>query len=239
MTPSIRGTRRSGTLKWGLGGLGAVGVGLAACTVACSIVVPGLLALGLGTAAVSAVDAGADVAGNVLIAGGLLAIVLAVVRWWRQRRNCGCEVTTASSSGVGGTPDVSPAKTEPIACTLDGRGMRERLDEFREAFERGYLSGERTAVGVRWRFRAVPGLETDLRSLAEQEHACCRFFRFDIRATGSEIWWDTQVDDAEAQPILEEFFTLPSQLVESEGRLGEGALSTFWPGHPARKTGGG
>jgi hypothetical protein len=231
MTQSIRGTRRSGTLKWGLGGLGALGIGLAACSVACSIVIPLLVVLGLGTAAVSAAEAGADVAGKVLVAGGLLAVMLAAARWWRQRRSCGCEGVTTNSSGVGGKPDALPAKGEPIACTLDGRGVRQRLDEFRDAFERGYLSGERTAGGVRWKFRAVPGLETDLRSLAEREHACCRFFQFDIRATGSEIWWDTEVDNAEAQPILEEFFTLPGQLLaESKGRIGDGVAPAFWPG---------
>lgn len=238
MTQSIRGTRRSGTLKWGLGGLGALGIGLAACSVACSIVIPLLVVLGLGTAGVSAIEAGADVAGKVLVAGGLLAVVLAVVRWRRQRRSCGCEGVAARSSGVGGEPDVLPAKGEPIACTLDGRGARQRLDEFRHAFERGYISGERTAEGVRWRFRAAPGLETDLRSLAEREHACCRFFRFDIHATGAEIWWDTEVDNAQAQPILEEFFTLPDQLAaEAKGRMGDEAAPAFWPGRLEPKVG--
>ena len=79
---------------------------------------------------------------------------------------------------------------EPIACSLDGHGFRQRLDEFRAAFGRGYLAGERTATGVRWRFRAAPGLEEDLRSLAGRERECCRFFIFEIQTVGYEIWWD-------------------------------------------------
>lgn len=238
MDQSTRDARRPGALKWGLGGLGAVGVGLAACSVACSVVIPLFLVLGLGTAAVSAVEAGADVAGKVLIVVGMLAIGLAGRRWWRQRRSCGCEDVAANTAGGGAAAGVSPAKSEAIACTLDGRGVRQRLDEFRDAFGRGYLSGERTAGGVRWRFRAVPGLETDLRSLAAREQACCRFFRFNIRASGDEIWWDTEVDNAEAQPILEEFFTLPSKMTEeSKGTVGDGATHAFWPGHTEAKAG--
>jgi len=216
MAQSTRRTRSSGTLKWALGGLGVAGVGLATCSLACSIGIPLFLVLGLGTAAASAIEAGAEVMGAILVAGGALAIMFAGVRRWRQRRYCGCGDVTAGSLGGGGS-----TKSEPIACALDGKGMRRRLDEFREAFGRGYLSGERTAGGVRWRFRAVPGLERDLRSLAEREHACCRFFRFDVRASGSEIWWDTSVDDAEAQPILDAFFrlpTLPTSRCERRGR---------------------
>jgi hypothetical protein len=234
MDQSTRGAARPGVLKWGLGGLGAVGVGLAACSVACSVVIPLLLVLGLGTAAVSAVEAGADVAGKVLIVVGMLAIGLAGRRWWRQRRSCGCEDVAANAAGGGTAADLSPAEGEPIACTLDGRGVRQRLDEFRDAFERGYLGGERTSGGVRWRFRAAPELEANLRSLAVREQACCRFFRFDIRAIEDEIWWDTEVDNSEAQPILEEFFTLPNQL---KGTVGDGAATLFWPGHTEPKSG--
>jgi hypothetical protein len=200
---------RSGILKWGLGGLGAVGVGLAACTLACSVVVPVLLVFGLGAATVSIVETGAVLAGKVLVVGGVLAIGLGVFQWWwGRRRSCGCD-------DAGSSP-------EPIACTLGGRGMLQRLDEFREVFERGYLGGERISGGVRWRFRAAPGLEMHLRDLAEREHSCCRFFKFDIRATGDEIWWDSHVDDAEAQPILDEFFALPRHLGKSNQRR-EGA----------------
>ena len=107
--------------------------------------------------------------------------------------------------------DILMARTsssEPIACTLDGEGFRRRLAELGAVFQRGYLGGERTASGVRWRFRSAPGLEDQLRSLAGREHACCRFFRFEIRAAGDEIWWDSRVDSPEAQPLLEELFAL-------------------------------
>jgi hypothetical protein len=100
---------------------------------------------------------------------------------------------------------------EPIACTLDSEGFRRRMQEFRGVFERAYLSGERFPGGGRFRFRALPGLEADLRSLAEREQACCRFFRFEIFARDDELWWETRVD-AEAEPVLDVFLELPNLL---------------------------
>jgi len=99
----------------------------------------------------------------------------------------------------------------PFACTLDSDGFRRRMEEFRDVFERAYLSGERFPFGGRFRFRALPGLEADLRSLAEREQACCRFFRFEIFARDDELWWETMVD-AGAEPILDVFLELPDLL---------------------------
>jgi hypothetical protein len=100
---------------------------------------------------------------------------------------------------------------EPIACTLDSEDFRRRMEEFRDVFERAYLSGERFPGGGRFRFRALAGLEADLRSLAEREQACCRFFRFEIFAKDDELWWETRVD-REAEPILDVFLELPDLL---------------------------
>jgi hypothetical protein len=101
----------------------------------------------------------------------------------------------------------------PIACTLDEGGFRRRMEEFREIFERGFIASERFEGGGRFRFRALTGLETELRELAEREQACCRFFRFEVFAKDGELWWETRVD-AEAQPVLEAFLDLPQLLAE-------------------------
>ena len=105
--------------------------------------------------------------------------------------------------------------SEPIACTLDSDGFRRRLEEFRDVFERGYLSRDRFPGGGRFRFRALPGLEGDLKTLAEREHACCRFFRFDVFAKDGELWWETRVDP-EAEPVLEAFLELPDLLARRD-----------------------
>jgi hypothetical protein len=85
------------------------------------------------------------------------------------------------------------------------------MEEFRDVFERGYLSCERFPGGGRFRFRALSGLEDELRSLAEREQACCPFFRFEVFARDGELWWETRVD-AEAEPVLDAFLQLPDLL---------------------------
>lgn len=54
---------------------------------------------------------------------------------------------------------------------------------------------ERTEDGIRFRFRADPGLEDRVRDLAAREKACCAFFSFDITAHGDEVWLDASVVD--------------------------------------------
>ena len=105
---------------------------------------------------------------------------------------------------------------EPIACTLDSDGFRRRMEEFRDVFERAFLSSERVEDFGRFRFRALPGLEEELKALAEREHACCRFFRFDVFEKDRELWWETRVD-AEAVPVLEAFLALPEMLRSEPG----------------------
>jgi hypothetical protein len=105
----------------------------------------------------------------------------------------------------------------PIACSLDTDGFRRRLEQFRETFERGLLATDRFPGGGRFRFRSVPGLEDELRSLAERERACCPFFRFEIATRGDEIWWEARVEGG-AEPILEEFLGLPERLTRRRRR---------------------
>jgi hypothetical protein len=100
---------------------------------------------------------------------------------------------------------------EPIACSLDAEGFRRRMEEFRDVFERAFLSTERMEGGGRFRFRSLPGLEAELRALAEREQACCRFFRFEVLEKDGEIWWETAAD-AEAAPVLDAFLALPELL---------------------------
>jgi hypothetical protein len=102
---------------------------------------------------------------------------------------------------------------EPIACSLDGPGMADRLAEFRELFADGLVGRDRTAEGIRFRFRATDAIESRVRDLARRENECCPFFRFTITVTGGEVWWDASVPD-DARAVLDDFY-----------RLSEGAAS--------------
>ncbi|QFY10728.1 hypothetical protein GBF35_32665 [Nonomuraea phyllanthi] len=99
-----------------------------------------------------------------------------------------------------------------IFCDIGGApdSLRERLDEYRRIFEHALAGRERTGGGIRFRFRARPGVEAWVRDLAARERACCAFFAFEVTAQGDEVLWDASVpDDAAARAMLEAFYALP------------------------------
>lgn len=198
-----------------------VGLGLLGCAIACAA--PFFVGLLGGSIAMAAVAQQTERLGAAVVVGGAILVGVGV---WRRRPavadgaartgSCGCAPQPVEAGGPEHSRTPSPGARlleEPIACALDGGGMRTRLEEFRDVFGRGFIRGERIEAGFRWRFRAVPGLEGDLRALAEREHACCRFFRFDLFAAnqGQEIWWEARANP-DAAPVLEEFFRLPEEL---------------------------
>jgi hypothetical protein len=69
-----------------------------------------------------------------------------------------------------------------IVCDMTHRaGHRRRADgRVRPALRRAPRRQERTAEGIRFRFRADDGVEAWVQSLAAREHACCPFFGSDV-----------------------------------------------------------
>ena len=108
-----------------------------------------------------------------------------------------------------------PAPLLPVACTLTGTpgAFAERMAEYRRLFQDHLTGRSRTAPGIRFRFRAAPGVEEWVRDLARREKACCAFFDFTVTAAGQEIRWDAAVaDDEPARQALDEFYRLPDSL---------------------------
>ncbi len=116
------------------------------------------------------------------------------------------------------SPDRLPPLL-PVACTLTGipGAFAERMAEYQRLF-RQYLTGRsRTGLGIRFRFRAEPGVEDWVRDLARREKACCGFFDFTVSTDGQEIRWDAAVaDDEPARQALDEFYRLPDSLGSSD-----------------------
>jgi hypothetical protein len=101
----------------------------------------------------------------------------------------------------------------PVACDLmstPGK-IEERMAEYRRLFERALLGRENDGEsdgrsGIRFRFRADPGIADWVRDLAAREEACCAFFRFTVTQADGEVWWDASViDDALARRVLDGF----------------------------------
>ncbi len=117
-----------------------------------------------------------------------------------------------------------PDASTPIVCDMTDAPDTdiERLAEYRRLFTHtAFIGRERTAEGIRFRFRADPGLEAWVRDLAAREKACCAFFAFDITLEGDEVRYDAAVTDNDlARAILEEYYLLPETLVEDLDDLG-------------------
>ena len=108
-----------------------------------------------------------------------------------------------------------PAASTPIVCDLTNAPDTdvERLAEYRRLFAKALVSRERTAEGIRFRFRAERGVESWVRDLAAREKACCAFFAFDVTEAGGEVVWDCAVSDNDlARAVLDEFYALPDTL---------------------------
>jgi MerR family copper efflux transcriptional regulator len=98
----------------------------------------------------------------------------------------------------------------PLACSLSAGDQAGRRLEFGAILDRGLLARERTARGIRLRFRASPGLQQDLVELTNREKECCPFFDFRIESLEGEIVLEVGAPP-EARPIVEHLFA-------SEGR---------------------
>jgi hypothetical protein len=110
----------------------------------------------------------------------------------------------------------------PIVCDMTDAPdtAPERIASYHELFSSSLVGRERTGDGIRFRFRAEPGLEDRVRDLAAREEACCAFFSFAVTTRDTEVWWDTSVvDDDVARQILDEFYRLPETMNESVAAL--------------------
>ena len=122
-------------------------------------------------------------------------------------------------------PHDNPALPPPLVCDMTGASdtPAERIAEYRRLFTQSLLGRSRTGSGIRFRFRADPGLEDWLRDLARREKACCAFFTFTIHVSGPEVWWDAcVVDDEAARRVLDEFYRLPDTVAGGDAAVHQG-----------------
>jgi hypothetical protein len=127
---------------------------------------------------------------------------------------CGCGSGARGGRTLYSSPE--PSADAPVACTFDlsHRGaVHDHIDGYRAVFVH-LASSQRTARGFTWRFRRAPGIEPRLRELAEREHGCCSFIKFDVSVSSSEVVWEARAD-SHAQAFLDELFRLPERLREA------------------------
>jgi hypothetical protein len=104
-------------------------------------------------------------------------------------------------------------------CTADlgdPSAVQAQVDGYRAAFEH-LLTTRRTENGFVWVFEYRPDLVARLRTLAENEHRCCRFFEFDLRTTDDHILWEVR-GDPRATSVVDEFARMPERLAREPRR---------------------
>ncbi|MBO3751741.1 hypothetical protein J5X84_37195 [Streptosporangiaceae bacterium NEAU-GS5] len=119
--------------------------------------------------------------------------------------------------------DIPPAST-PIVCDMTDAPDTdaERIAEYRRLFDQVLVGRERTGDGIRFRFRADPGVEDWVRDLAAREKACCPFYAFEVGVEDGQVVWDAAVPDNDAaKAVLDAFYELPDHPVESLGEFGD------------------
>jgi hypothetical protein len=113
---------------------------------------------------------------------------------------------------------VSPTPATPIVCdmsTAPDTGP-ERMAEYQRLFTQALVGREKTAEGIRFRFRGDAGIEEWVRDLAVREEACCPFFSSTITRTADKVRWDiTTIDDEIARALLAEYYALPDTVGQS------------------------
>jgi hypothetical protein len=110
----------------------------------------------------------------------------------------------------------------PIVCDMTDAPdtAAERLAEYKHLYGTALVARERIGEGIRFRFRAEPGLDDRVRDLAAREKACCAFFTFEIATHGDEVWMDAWVvDDDVARKVLDEYYRLPEHVADGPAAL--------------------
>ena len=118
--------------------------------------------------------------------------------------------------------DRSQAKEQrrgaPVACSLSQSDLVERQDRWLELARCAATEAVTTSNGLRLLFHAQPGVEAELRQLAELERDCCAFADWSVHARGTEVALDVTADSEEGITAVQAMFAkLRSHLAASSG----------------------
>jgi hypothetical protein len=93
-----------------------------------------------------------------------------------------------------------------VACTLTAEDLPARRRRWEALTGRALASRTSIADGVRLTFRAVPGVESELRALAELERECCAFADFDVTASRDQVRLDV-TSSGDGVTVVRELFS--------------------------------
>ncbi|UUV28679.1 MerR family transcriptional regulator [Amycolatopsis roodepoortensis] len=107
--------------------------------------------------------------------------------------DCGCTTATAPgpvpvtlSRSRPGEASAAAWRDAPVACTLDGSALGERIAQWQRITARA-TDRRDTADGVTLSFPATPELAAEVAALAAAEQDCCAFFDFTLHLTPAAL----------------------------------------------------
>lgn len=80
-----------------------------------------------------------------------------------------------------------PAKTDAVACFLDGNAYRTRVARIRALMAQALIARERLGTSVHMRFRLDAGVEANLKELVALEQECWPFLTFALDTLPGEM----------------------------------------------------
>jgi hypothetical protein len=93
-----------------------------------------------------------------------------------------------------------------IACALGEADLSNRQNRWLQLGQRATTDVVTTANGLRLLFRVAPGVEEELRQLAELERDCCAFAEWSVHARGEELALDVTADSEEGIAAVQAMF---------------------------------
>lgn len=97
-------------------------------------------------------------------------------------------------------------RSAPVVCSLNQSDLAARQDRWLELARRAAIKVVTTNAGLRLLFRAEPGVEAEVRDLAELERDCCAFADWSVRARATRIVLDVTADGEEGITAAQAMF---------------------------------
>jgi hypothetical protein len=106
---------------------------------------------------------------------------------------------------TGGQPQEHQ-RSAPVACSLAKEDLADRQECWLQLWRRAAVNVVTTSNGLRLFFRAAPGVEEELRQLAELERDCCAFADWLVQVRGKELVLDVAAPTEEGITAVQAMF---------------------------------
>jgi hypothetical protein len=89
-----------------------------------------------------------------------------------------------------------------LICSSDAASIIRQASQLRRLAGQALIDRRRTPTGARFRFRASPAVEAEVREFLRWEANCCPFLDFSVDADAGEIRIDVRAP-SEAEAVLD------------------------------------